>query len=347
MSRMRPPAHAGPDHAAPGRAVLDGAQATLDSIGDAVLSADRAGNVTYLNPVAERMTGWSVSEAAGRPSHEVMRIIDADSREPARDPLALAVLCNANVGVSENCLLISRDGRESAIEDTASPIHDRKGRVIGAVIVFRDVGAARALSLRMSHLAQHDVLTGLPNRLLLSDRLDRAIAAGRRHGSSLAVLFMDVDRFKRINDRLGHAVGDGVLRSVADRLLTGVRRSDTVSRYGGDEFVVLLTEVACAEDASFSADNLLAAIAAPLCIDGLALHVTASVGIGVYPADGADAESILKAADLALLRAKAHRLARPPLAMAAATASHVASKASRVKPAPDGSQFPELPPAKV
>jgi len=323
------------------------AQVTLDSIGDAVLTTDLAGNVTYLNPVAERMTAWSASEAVGRPLQDVMRIIDADSREPVRDPLALAVRHDTNAGLSDNCLLIGRDGRETAIEDTAAPIHDRHGRVIGAVIVFHDVGAARALSLRMSHLAQHDILTGLPNRLLLTDRLDRAIAAARRHGSSLAVLFLDLDRFKRINDRLGHAAGDQLLTSVASRLAACVRESDTVSRHGGDEFVVLLTEVACAEDAAFSADSLLAAIAAPHRVGGRDLYVTASVGIGVYPAHGTDAETLLKKADLALLRAKAQRRALPSLAIAAATASQMASSASRLKPAPDGSHFPELPPDSV
>jgi diguanylate cyclase (GGDEF)-like protein/PAS domain S-box-containing protein len=324
-----------------------GAQATLDSIGDAVLSTDLAGKITYMNPVAERMTGWLTSEAVGQPLQEVMRIIDADSREHVQDPLALAVRRNASTGVGDNCLLIGRDGRETAIEDTAAPIHDRHGRVIGAVIVFHDVGAARALSLQMSHLAQHDVLTGLPNRLLLIDRLDRAIESAHRRGSLLAVLFMDLDRFKYVNDCLGHAVGDQLLRSVAGRLVAGVRRSDTVSRHGGDEFVVLLAEVACAEDAASIADNLLARIAAPHCIEGQDLQVTASVGIGVHPADGTDADAILKKADFALLRAKAQRCVRPPLAMAAATASQVASNAPRVKPAPDGSQLPLLPPANV
>jgi len=320
------------------------AQVTLDSIGDAVLSTDLAGNITYLNPVAERMTGWPASEAVGRPLQEVMRIIDADSREPVRDPLALAVRHDAHAGLSDNCLLIGRDGRETAIEDTAAPIHDRHGWVIGAVIVFHDVGVARALSLRMSHLAQHDILTGLPNRLLLTDRLDRAIAAARRHGSSMAVLFVDLDRFKRINDRLGHAAGDQLLKSVASRLAARVRESDTVSRHGGDEFVVLLPEVACAEDAAFSADSLLAAIAAPHRVEGRDLYVTASVGIGVYPTDGTDAETLLKKADLALLGAKAQRRALPSLAIAAPTASQVASNASRVKPARDASQLPEPPP---
>jgi hypothetical protein len=161
-----------------------------------------------------------------------MRIVDGDTREPARDPLALAVRRDTSAGVSANCLLIGRDGRETAIEDTAVPIHDRHGHVTGAVIVFHDVGAARAQSLRTSHLAQHDVLTGLPNRLLLTDRLERAVATACRHGTSLAVLFIDLDGFKRINDRPGHAIGDEVLRSVADRLVASVRRSDTVSRRG-------------------------------------------------------------------------------------------------------------------
>ncbi len=289
------------------RLTAEHAQAMLDSIGDGVLSTDLAGNISYLNPVAERMTGWSASEASGRPLQDVLRVIDADSRAPVRDPLAMAIRRDAIVGLADNCLLIHRDGRESAVEDTAAPIHDRDGQVIGAVIVFRDVGAARALSLRMSHLAQHDALTGLPNRLLLTDRLERAIAAARRHGGSLAVLFMDLDRFKSINDSLGHAVGDQLLQSVARRLVAGVRDSDTVSRQGGDEFIVLLSEVGCVEDAAFTADKLLATTADPHRIDGQDLHVTASVGIGVYPADGTEPEALLKKADLALLVARGHR----------------------------------------
>lgn len=292
-------------HAEAALQATEHAQITLDSIGDAVVSTDLAGNITYLNPVAERMTGWLGCEARGRPLPEVVRIIDAESREPVRDPLALAMRQDETVGLSADCLLVHRDGRESAIEDTAAPIHDRSGRVTGAVIVFHDVGVARAMSLRMSHLAQHDALTGLPNRLLLADRLERGIASARRHVTSLAVLYIDVDRFKRINDSLGHAVGDQVLQSLARRLQAGVRESDTVSRQGGDEFVVLLPEVSCAADAAFSADKLLAAMAAPHRIAGQDLYVTASVGIAVYPADGADPESLLNEADFALLRAKA------------------------------------------
>ncbi|MDB6008637.1 MAG: hypothetical protein JWL65_887 [Gammaproteobacteria bacterium] len=281
------------------------AQVTLASIGDAVISINVAGNITYLNPVAESMTGWSRQEASGRPLQEVLRLIDGDSREPALNPLAMAILHNRTVGLSANCVLIRRDGYESAIEDTAAPIHDRRGQVIGAVIVFHDVSAARAMSLRMSYLAQHDFLTELPNRMLLNDRLTQAMASAHRHHTALAALFVDVDRFKHINDTRGHAIGDRLLKSIAQRLVTCVRSSDTVSRYGGDEFVVLLPEVAHSQDAAVSAHKILASQSTPHRIEHQELHVTVSVGIGVYPNDGMDAETLLKNADTALLNAKA------------------------------------------
>jgi diguanylate cyclase (GGDEF)-like protein/PAS domain S-box-containing protein len=282
------------------------AHVTLNSIGDAVISTDVAGNITFLNRVAESMTGWSRQEATDQPLQEVLRIIDGDSREPALNPLAMAIRDNKAFGLSANCVLIRRDGHECAIEDTAAPIHDRHGQVTGAVIVFRDVSAARAMSLKMSYLAQHDFLTELPNRMLLNDRLTQAIAAARRHRASVAVLFVDVDHFKRVNDSLGHTIGDQLLKSIARRLVTCVRTSDTVSRHGGDEFIVLLSEVARAEDAALSADKILAALRAPHRIEQRDLRITVSVGIGVYPDDGTDAETLLKHADRALLHAKSH-----------------------------------------
>jgi diguanylate cyclase (GGDEF)-like protein/PAS domain S-box-containing protein len=281
------------------------AQVTLNSIGDAVISTDIAGSVTYLNPVAERMTGWSWQEASGRPLQEVLRIIDGDSREPALNPLAMAMLHNKSVGLSANCVLIRRDGYESAVEDTAAPIRDPSGRVTGAVIVFHDVSVARTMSLRMSYLAQHDFLTELPNRMLLNDRLGQAIASAKRHRTSLAVLFLDIDRFKQINDSLGHGIGDQLLQSIAQRLVACVRNSDTVSRHGGDEFIVLLSEVTRAEDAALTTNKILAAVSRPHCIGDQDLNVTVSVGIGVYPDNGADAETLLENADIALSHAKA------------------------------------------
>jgi diguanylate cyclase (GGDEF)-like protein/PAS domain S-box-containing protein len=280
------------------------AQVTLNSIGDAVMSTDVWCNVTYLNLVAEGLTGWSREEAAGRPLDEVFRIIDAATREPVANPMRLAIQENKAVGLTPNCVLIRRDGFEAAIEDSAAPIHDRRGLVTGAVMVFHDVSAARALSLRMSYLAQHDSLTDLPNRILLDDRLTQATTRARRHRQKLAVLFIDIDRFKHINDSLGHATGDRLLQSIAQRLLTCVRSSDTVSRQGGDEFVILLSDVAHAEDAAVSAEKILQSLSAPHVVDQHELHVTVSIGIATYPDDGNDAETLLQNADFAMYHAK-------------------------------------------
>jgi diguanylate cyclase (GGDEF)-like protein len=181
------------------------------------------------------------------------------------------------VALTANSLLIRRDSHECAIEDSAAPIHDRDGRVTGAVIVFHDVSTARALAGELSHLAQHDPLTDLPNRLLLNDRLAQAILLGRRNQKQVAVLFVDLDGFKHINDSLGHAVGDKLLQSVAARLAGCVRQSDTVSRQGGDEFVVLLSEVGHAKDPAISAAKIIAEVARAHGIDENRLHVTASI----------------------------------------------------------------------
>jgi diguanylate cyclase (GGDEF)-like protein/PAS domain S-box-containing protein len=280
------------------------AQVTLNSIGDAVLSTDLACKITYLNAVAERLTGWSQDDARGRPLMEVFRIIDAASRKPAKNPMALAIASNKIVALTPNCVLVRRDGSVAAIEDSAAPIHDRSGKVSGAVMVFRDVTKARAQSEHMEYLAQHDILTGLANRVLLSDRISQAIALARRHDQKLAVLFLDIDRFKHINDSLGHDAGDRLLQSVSHRLLHCVRKSDTVSRQGGDEFVVLLPELAAAHDAAILTDKIVLALGAPHYLGSDELRLTVSAGIAIYPDDGADAETLLRNADFAMYHAK-------------------------------------------
>ena len=280
------------------------AQVTLNSIGDAVVSTDISGQITYLNGVAEDLTGWSQKEAVGRPLEEVFRIIDAATRQTAQNPLRLAIRNNSTVALSANSVLVRRDGVEAAIEDSTAPIHDRRGAVTGAVMVFHDATAARAMTVKMSYLAQHDSLTDLPNRVLLNDRLSEAITLSGRHQRKLAVLFLDLDRFKHINDSLGHVVGDCLLQSVARRLFTCVRNSDTVGRQGGDEFVLLLWEVRHAEDAAITAANILEALRKPHHIGEHELHITASIGIVTYPDDGTDAATLMKKADLALYHAK-------------------------------------------
>jgi len=280
------------------------AQVTLNSIGDAVVSTNILGQVTYLNARAEDLTGWSQNEAAGHQLEEVFRIIDATTRIATPNLMIVAIRENKAIALPPNCVLIRRDGAEAAIEDSTAPIHDRRGAVTGAVMVFHDVSVARALTLKMSYLAQHDSLTDLPNRVLLSDRLNEAIQLSIRHRRKLAVLCLDLDRFKHINDSLGHLVGDRLLQSVARRLSTCVRASDTVSRQGGDEFVVLLWEVRHPEDAAITAEKILQSLRAPHHVDQHELHITGSIGIVSFPDDGADAEALMNKADVAMYHAK-------------------------------------------
>ena len=278
---------------------------TLDSIGDAVLATDLAYRVTYLNPMAEEMTGWSHEQALGRPLAEVFNIINGTTRDVAANPARRAIEQDRTVGLAMDCVLIHRDGTETVIEDSAAPIHSREGRVTGAVIVFHDGSQARDVTEKMAHLAQHDVLTGLPNRVLLKERFSRAIALARRNRNQVGLLFLDLDRFKHINDSLGHAIGDRVLQSAAERMVGCVRASDTVCRYGGDEFVILLTEIKRTQDAAFAAEKLHAAFAEPIVIDGHRLQLDLSIGISIYPDDNDHVDDLLHHADTAMLHAKA------------------------------------------
>jgi diguanylate cyclase (GGDEF)-like protein/PAS domain S-box-containing protein len=280
------------------------AQVTLNCIADALICTDMSGNITYLNPIAESMIGWSLKESVGVPLTKAFHVVDSTTRKSVLDPVTKAASENRPGKLPLNCVLVRRDGREVFIEDSVAPIHDRGGKVTGAVIVFRDVSAARAQSEQLAHLAEHDSLTGLPNRLLFNDRVGQAISLARRNGGRLAVLYLDLDGFKYINDSLGHEAGDKLLQSVAKRLLHCVRDPDTVSRHGGDEFVVLLQDLKQPEDAGVTARRVLKAVTDVHFIDQCELHVTASVGVSVYPEDGLDAETLIRNADAAMYQAK-------------------------------------------
>ncbi len=281
------------------------AQVTLNSINDGVLSTDNWGNVTYLNAAAEKLTGWPANEALGRPLAEVFQILDAATHERCLNLAELIMRQDENLTLTANCVLLRRDELQHEIEKSTAPIYDRNDRIIGAVIVFHDLRNAKKMVLQMAHLAHHDPLTSLPNRLLLSDRITQAISMAQRSGSQLAVIFLDLDGFKEINDSLGHAIGDRLLQSVATRISRCVRKSDTVSRQGGDEFIVLLSEVAHAGDAEIIAAKILAELLPAHRIDEHSLYVTASIGVSTYPYNGEDAGTLLKNADRAMYKAKA------------------------------------------
>lgn len=280
------------------------AEIALNSIGDAVICTDMQGNIDYLNIAAETMTGWSREEAFGHPIGDVFKIVNGITRELQRNTVELVLQKNAPIGLPVDTLLIRRDGSEAVIEDSAAPIYDWDGQPSGVVIVFHDVSATRSMTKKMLHLAQHDFLTNLPNRLLLKDRIDQAIALAKRNNTQLAILFLDLDKFKHINDSLGHAAGDALLQSVAQRLITCVRASDTVSRQGGDEFIILLSENSCDDGVALIANKILTALTLPYFIGEGASHITTSIGVSIYPADGDDAETLIKNADAAMYYAK-------------------------------------------
>jgi diguanylate cyclase (GGDEF)-like protein/PAS domain S-box-containing protein len=285
------------------------ASVVLDAIGEAVLRTDPRGNVVYLNGMAVKMSGWSRDEALGQPISDVLRIVDRANGTAIRNVVEVVVNEGKTVRLRANCkscVLIRRDALEFGVEITVADTLDQDGTVTGAVVAFRDVSAARATSVEMSHLAQHDSLTDLPNRVLFKDRLTQAIALAVRQDKQLAVMFLDLDHFKKINDSLGHGVGDQLLQSVAKRLVTCVRRTDTVSRLGGDEFVVLLSQVARGEDAAVSARKIIRALAVPHIIDNKSLDINVSLGVSTFPIDGPDAQTLMDNADTAMYDAKEH-----------------------------------------
>jgi diguanylate cyclase len=217
-------------------------QVTLQSIGDAVITTDAQGRVQWLNPVAERMTGWRSDEALGLPLEQVFRIVNEQTRVPCVNPVAVCLQEDKVVGLANHTLLISRDGTEHGIEDSAAPIRHRDGRVLGVVLVFHDVTEQRRLSSEMTYRATHDGLTGLINRVEFEARLRRLLAKaqGEHQQAEHALMFIDLDQFKLVNDACGHAVGDQLLQQVARLLAETVRSRDTLARLGGDEFAVLL-----------------------------------------------------------------------------------------------------------
>ncbi len=278
-------------------------EVTLDAVADAVVACDASRRITQFNPVAEELTGWPRSEALGRPHAEVIRMVVPESGEAVASPLELAFEQNRPVRLQSHSVLLRRNGTRAPIEAAAVPVGDGDGMLAGGVMVFHDVSETRAMAMKMSHLAQHDYLTDLPNRVLLHDRLSQALAAAER-GTKGALLFVDLDFFKHINDTLGHQAGDKVLQEVARRLVEAVRADDTVSRQGGDEFVLLLVRLADPRDAARVAEKLIQAVELPILVEGQELRISASVGIALFPQDARDIKTLMKQADTALYHAK-------------------------------------------
>jgi diguanylate cyclase (GGDEF)-like protein/PAS domain S-box-containing protein len=280
------------------------AEVTLNSIGDAVIAADLELRVTSLNPIAEGLTGWSAAEARGRPMDEVFRLRDARTGAPLENPLCAAIEHNAIVDLEGKAVLLHRNGFETPIEDSSAPIHDHAGHAIGGVLVFRDVSETRALALKMIHLTQLDTLTGLPNRSQMLGQIEQVVATARRRQQRCALLHIDIDHFKRINEQHGPANGDRVLRAFATQLRQALHDDDLLCRHHGDEFMVLLPQVEAPGQAASVAQRLLA-YGERTTVAGLPeLTLRLSIGISLFPDDAADADALLRNADSAMYEVK-------------------------------------------
>jgi diguanylate cyclase (GGDEF)-like protein/PAS domain S-box-containing protein len=282
----------------------DRALVTLQSIGDAVISTDAGARIDYLNPVAERLTGWTVDEARGRPIGDVLQLIDESTRQSVAYTLD-RVLINGETSVpSDHIVLVNRRGEELAIQETATPIRNREGAAIGAVIVFGDVTKERRLKRALSYQASHDALTGLINRREFDSRLETAVTAAQRGEGEFVLLYVDLDQFKVVNDTCGHSAGDRLLRDITSLLQTRVRASDTIARLGGDEFGLLL-ERCSLEQAERVADSIRQAIHGYRFLWGAnSLSVGASIGVVRIARETTSAASVLSAADIACYAAK-------------------------------------------
>jgi diguanylate cyclase (GGDEF)-like protein/PAS domain S-box-containing protein len=277
---------------------------TLQSIGDAVLCTDAQGRVTYINPVAQRMTGWQAFDAADQDVDVVAPLYHNNGECVEPSPVRQALGSGKPCGPTRGVVLHRKDGHRYVVEETASPITDRHGHLNGAVMVLHDVTETMALAERMARLAQYDALTDLPNRVLLQDRARQALALARREGKSLAVMYIDLDGFKQVNDSLGHDLGDQLLVQFARRMQAAVRQSDTVCRQGGDEFVVLLPGLDGPQQSTVVARKVLAVCQAPFDLQGHEVRVGLSAGLALFPQHGSAFEELARHADTAMYAAK-------------------------------------------
>lgn len=281
------------------------AQVILKSLGDPVIAVDLDNIVRYLNPSCTELTGIQFEEAEARPVNDVLSIVDSATREPV--DVALLMTEAIRVGSKKlppGCLFLCKDGTEIFVEDSIAPIIDESNAAVGAVMVLRDSSESWEKIQRLTHSVEHDHLTDLKNADSFAEHVRRVIRAADEKALRFAVLFIDLDNFKEINDDLGHSIGDGLLIEVAQRLVSSARSLDVVSRRGGDEFNILLSEVDVVTQAADATERILASLSRPFHIGGREINCSASIGISLFPRDGTDIEALLHTADAAMYDAK-------------------------------------------
>jgi len=280
---------------------------TIKSMGDAVITTDIHGRVTFMNQIAESLTGWDRSDALGRNFGEVMKLVDdEDIHKPLTGLVERVIQEEVIIEIGANSLLITRDGNQRPVDDSAAPIRDNQGNIIGVVIVFRDVAIRKQVEEQLRYSANHDHLTGLPNRAFLMERLTQVLERAHRYPEHrFAVLLLDLDRFKLINDSLGHQAGDQTLIAVSHRLEKELRMPDTLARLGGDEFVILLEEISHTKDALMVAERIQKNFKDPITLGEHDVFTGVSIGIVFSNENYQHPDDILRDADNALYRAKA------------------------------------------
>jgi PAS domain S-box/diguanylate cyclase (GGDEF) domain len=280
------------------------AEVTLQSIGDAVIVTDARGAITYLNPVAERLTGYSLEEAKDASLQTVFNIVNEETRAPAENPVHRCLREDRVVGLANHTILISKDDTEYAIADSAAPIRDRAGHIVGVILVFHDVSETRRLAQQLQYDAAHDELTGLVNRREFERRLERAVSSARQHGHQHALCYLDLDQFKLVNDTAGHIAGDALLKQVRGLLAGRFRDRDTLARLGGDEFALLLDNCGLAKACQI-AETLVAAFREwRFTWKGQHFQIGASVGVVAISRTSDCAAQVLAQADVACYAAK-------------------------------------------
>ncbi len=280
------------------------AQVTLASIGDGVIRTDAQGRIDYLNPIAERLTGWPASQALGRPVLEVFNVADENGRRIDFDPVEICLRENRVYELPGHFQLIRKDGVEFAVQDSVAPIRDSDGAIVGSVLVFKDVTRLRRMEREMAYLASHDPLTGLINRREFEGRLERSLESAREGERRHALLYLDLDEFKLVNDTAGHFAGDQLLKELSAVLQSCIRSTDTLARLGGDEFGVLLEDTAI-ERARRLAVALRAAVRRfRFSWQDRSFAVGVSIGLVPISIEMADRVGVLVAADAACYVAK-------------------------------------------
>ncbi|MEY4749916.1 MAG: hypothetical protein RIQ60_2130 [Pseudomonadota bacterium] len=274
--------------------------AVFETVSEGLFTLDAQGRFTSANPAFVRLTGYTLDEILGRDPDDFLHARRHSDQFDRRLVARQAGHWQGEAWCRE------KGGEFRSVWESIRVVRDPEGGVDHYVASIADITPLRRAEEKINHLAYHDPLTGLPNRMLFLDRLDRTMESAARNASHCAVLFIDLDGFKSINDTLGHAIGDSMLQTVAGRLQSTLRSTDTVARMGGDEFVVILTDLNHGESAPRIADKLLAALSTPMDLGGERVAITGSIGIAVYPGDGADREALMRAADTAMYSAKAH-----------------------------------------